>query len=447
MPGGPPVSGSGALFTGKARTFIVCVTLLGWGAFVFGVSGWTSKDLFFYCSYLYLGLLATGLRVRRSFRAETMPVQFLFVLVGLKELSLSELLLLAAATSMLEYFSKPKTRFLSPDALFHAAVMTLAAGSAWLVYRVSPAMQSTLTAPLVLMLGASVYFAVSTLPVAQAIALRDKASVRQLWQDLHLRSYPYYVVGAAMASIFQISERGFDWMAYLFALPVLYLLQRSYRLYIDRIQSEKAHAEQMAHMHLQTVEALATAVEAKDQLTHGHLLRVQLYSMELGKELKLNPADMEALRAASILHDIGKIGVPERILCKPAKLTAEEFERVKRHTRIGAEIIERVDFPHPVAPIVRAHHERWDGAGYPDGLRGEQIPLPARVLSVADFLDAVSTDRQYRQASSMDEALALVAADSGAAFDPSVVEALSRCLPDMLRIARESTPESPCREG
>ncbi len=426
-------------FTGKARTFIVCVTLIGWGVFAYGLSRWTSKDAFFFCSFLYLGMLATGLRVRHSFRAEAMPVQFLFVVVALKELSFSEMLLLAAAVSMLEHFSKPKTRLLSPDALFHAAVMTLAAGSAWLVYSTSPAIRSTLAAPLVLMLAASVYFAVSTLLAAQAIALRDKASVRRLWQDLHLQSYPYYVVGAAMASIFQISERGFDWMAYLFALPVLYLLQRSYRLYIDRIQSEKARAEQTASLHLQTVEALATAVEAKDQLTHSHLLRVQIYSMELGKELKLNPAEMESLRAASILHDIGKIGVPERILCKPGRLTADEFERVKRHTMVGAEIIERVDFPYPVAPIVRAHHERWDGSGYPDGLCGEQIPMPARVLTVADFLDAVSTDRQYRPASTMDEAFALVVADSGIAFDPRVVEALTRRLPDMVRIARERT--------
>lgn len=447
MPSGQPVPGAGVPFTGKARTFIVCVTLLGWGAFAFGVSGWTSKDVFFFCSYLYLGLLATGLHVRRSFRAEAMPVQFLFVVVALKELSFSEVVLLAAAVSMLECFSKPKTRFLSLDALFQSAVMTLAAGSAWLVYSVLPAMQSALAAPLVLMLAASVYFAVSTLLVAQAIALRDKVPVRSLWQDLYLRSYPYYVVGAAMASIFRISERGFDWMAYLFALPVLYLLKRSYRLYVDRIESEKARAEQTANLHLQTVEALASAVEAKDQLTHGHLLRVQIYAMELGKELKLNQAEMESLRAASILHDIGKIGVPERILCKPAKLTPEEFEQVKLHTMVGAEIINRVDFPYPVAPIVRAHHERWDGAGYPDGLAGEQIPLPARVLTVADFLDAVSTDRQYRPALSMDVALALVVADSGAAFDPRVVEALTRRLPDMLRIARERTAGAAVRKG
>ena len=290
MASGPPVPGVGVPFTSKARTYVVCITFLGWYTLAFGMSRWASNDLFFFCSYLYLGLLATGLRLRRSFRAEAMPVQFLFVVVALKELSFSEMLLLAAAVSMLEYFSKPKTRLLSLDALFHAAVMTLAAGSAWLVYSVLPAMQSALAAPLVLMLAASVYFAVSTMLVAQALALRDQAPVRSLWQDLYLRSYPYYVVGAAMASIFRISERSFDWMAYLFALPVLYLLKRSYRLYVDRIESEKARAEQTANLHLQTVEALASAVEAKYQLTHGHLLRVQIYAMEFGKELKLNQA-------------------------------------------------------------------------------------------------------------------------------------------------------------
>jgi diguanylate cyclase (GGDEF)-like protein/putative nucleotidyltransferase with HDIG domain len=437
----PPSAGASALFHGRARPFVAGVTLLGWGVFAYGQCGWESKDIVFYCSYLYLALLATGLRIRRTFRAGAVPVQFLFVLVALQELTLSEILLLAAASSLLECLSRPKMRFLSPEVWFHGAVMTLAAGSAWLVCGYLPAMRATVMTPLALMLAASVYFVTSTLPVSQAIALCQGSSLKSIWLDTHLRFYPYYVVGAAMASLFGITDRAFNWTAYLFALPVLYLLLRSYRLHVDRMQVEKARAERMADAHLQTVEALASAVKAKDQLTHGHLLRVQIYSLELGKELKLSKEEMESLRAASILHDIGKVGVPERILGKPAKLTPEEFARVKLHTIVGAEIVERIEFPYPVVPIVRGHHERWDGQGYPDGLSGESIPLAARVLSVADFLDATTSDRQYRSPAGMEAALAMVVAESGRAFDPRVVGALTRRFPDISRIARERSSE------
>jgi len=427
------------LFSGRARWFTACVTILGSIVFAAGLSSWSSNDLVFFCIYLYLTLLATGLRIRRAFHAQAVPVQFLFVLAALRELSFSETVLLAAASSLLEALIQTRTRLLKPDGWFRGAVMTLAAAAAWLVYHNLTAAWPAVAGPLVLMLAASAYFAASTWLVSQAMAFSANASVRAIWPELHLRSYPYYLVGATMASLFRFTDRSFNWMAYLFALPVLYLLLRSYRLHVDRLLAEKARAEKMADVHRQTVEALASAVEAKDQLTHGHLLRVQIYSLELGKALKLSKEQMESLRAASILHDIGKVGVPDRILCKPGKLTREEFERVKLHTEIGAEMLERVDFPYPVAAVVRAHHERWDGQGYPDGLEGEQIPLAARILAVADFLDATTSDRQYRLAASMDEALAMVSAQSGSAFDPRVVETLKEHLPEMLRLAWRQT--------
>src|SRR4029077_1764758 len=133
--------------------------------------------------------------------------------------------------------------------------------------------------------------------------------------------------------------------------------------------------------HLRTIEALALAIDAKDHTTHDHLERVQLYALQIGKDLKLSTDEMEALRAAAVLHDIGKLAVPEHIISKPGKLTRAEFERMKIHPTVGAEILERVEFPYPVAPIVAAHHEHWDGARYPNGLRGEQIPIGARILS------------------------------------------------------------------
>jgi putative nucleotidyltransferase with HDIG domain len=180
----------------------------------------------------------------------------------------------------------------------------------------------------------------------------------------------------------------------------------------------------MNALHLRTIEALALAIDAKDHTTHDHLQRVQLYAMEVGKDLGLTEAELDALRAAAVLHDIGKLAVPESIISKPGKLTPSEFEKMKIHPVVGAEILERVRFPYAVAPIVRSHHEKWDGSGYPDGLMGAQIPIGARILAAVDCLDALASDRQYRRALPLDEAMARVAAEAGTAFDPAVVRVL-----------------------
>src|SRR5258707_5068391 len=154
----------------------------------------------------------------------------------------------------------------------------------------------------------------------------------------------------------------------------------------------------MAGLHLRTIEALALAIVAKDYNTHSHLRRVELYAVEIGKELGLSDSELQALRAAALLHDIGKLAVPEHIISKPGRLSAVEFEKMKIHPVVGAEILEKVEFPYPVAPIVRSHHEKWDGTGYPAGLSGEDIPIGARILAAVDCLDALSSDRQYRRA-------------------------------------------------
>src|ERR1700686_4713228 len=182
----------------------------------------------------------------------------------------------------------------------------------------------------------------------------------------------------------------------------------------------------MANLHLRTIEALALAIEAKDHTTHEHLQRVRIYAIEVAKELGVKGPELEALHAAAILHDIGKLAVPEHIISKPGRLTPEEFEKMKIHTLVGAEILERVRFPYPVVPIVRAHHEKWDGTGYPMGLKATEIPLGARILSAVDYLDALASDRQYRRALPLQEVMQQLSAESGKAFDPKVVQVLEK---------------------
>src|ERR1700738_5457125 len=208
------------------------------------------------------------------------------------------------------------------------------------------------------------------------------------------------------------------------------------------VKAEKRHVEEVCELHRRAIEGLALAVDAKDHTTHEHLHRVRTYAMELGMEMGLSAAELDALRAAALLHDIGKLAVPDHIINKPGRLTPEEFEKMKIHPIVGAEILDKVAFPYPVAPIVRAHHERWNGEGYPDGLKGEQIPIGARILAAVDCLDALASDRQYRRALPLHEAMASVAAEAGKSFDPAVVKVLERRFLDLDQIACANMPSA-----
>jgi diguanylate cyclase (GGDEF)-like protein/putative nucleotidyltransferase with HDIG domain len=218
--------------------------------------------------------------------------------------------------------------------------------------------------------------------------------------------------------------------------------------------SEKTReADAMSRLHLATVEALATAIDAKDQTTHCHVRRVQIYAAGMGRVFNLSDREIEALKAGALLHDIGKLAVPDHILNKPGRLTAAEFDKMKVHTTVGAEILQRVDFPYPVVPIVRHHHEQWDGHGYPDGLKGDQIPMTARILSVVDCFDSVREDRPYRRGMTREEASALLLRGAGAHFDPKVVDKFLEHLPRFdteiaaLGLDQQSRSASDCETG
>ena len=195
---------------------------------------------------------------------------------------------------------------------------------------------------------------------------------------------------------------------------------------ITEMQSAEAerrrHVEEMAAIHMNTIESLAIAIDAKDQTTHGHVRRTQIYATEMGKLFNVSDSDLRALHAGALLHDIGKLAVPEYILNKPGKLTEAEFAKMKIHPTVGGDILKRVNFPYPVEDIVRYHHEKWDGSGYPKGLKGEQIPLIARIISVVDFYDATRCDRPYRKGMKREDSLGLLNSMVGTAFDAKVVK-------------------------
>jgi len=196
---------------------------------------------------------------------------------------------------------------------------------------------------------------------------------------------------------------------------------------VTRAQAERVrYVEEIAHLHMNTIESLAIAIDAKDQTTHGHVRRTQIYATEMGRLLKVTESELRALVAGALLHDIGKLAVPEYILNKPGKLTEAEFAKMKIHPTVGGDILKRVNFPYPVEDIVRYHHEKWDGSGYPKGLKAEKIPLVARIISVVDFYDATRCDRPYRKGMKREDSLALLNKMTGSSFDSKIVDLFSK---------------------
>ncbi len=408
----------------RARIFIGLVLSSGCLGIVGAFPEPVLRDLPRFLCYFLLALVSSGLKVSLPGVTGTMSVNFLFILMGVAELNLPQTLILGIGAATVQIFWHAKKTPKLVQILFNEGSIALAICMAFVAYRSPLAHAFGSSVPLMLITAASAYFVCNTFPVACIISLTEKKGLYQTWKNCYFWSFPYYMVGAALVCVITMINKNVGWQFSLLVLPVCYVIYRSYRLYLERLQTEKSHVEQMNSLHLRTIEALALAIEAKDHTTHEHLERVQHYATSVGKMLKLNDLELDALRAASVLHDIGKLAVPEHIISKPGKLTPQEFEKMKIHPVVGAEILERVDFPYPVAPIVRAHHEKWDGSGYPAGLKGKEIPIGARILSAVDCLDALASDRQYRRALNLDDAMAVVMGEAGKSYDPEVVSLL-----------------------
>jgi len=280
--------------------------------------------------------------------------------------------------------------------------------------------------------AATTYFMVNTVGVATAIALSTGESVRKVWNENFLWSAPSYFVGTSVAAVaaWITAEFPGKWLAPLAAAP-LYLTYRSYKVYLGRIEDEQRHVSEMADLHLATIEALALAIDAKDQTSQSHIRRVQLYAASVARAMGMSDKEVQGVKTAALLHDIGKLAVPEHILSKPGPLTPEEFDKIRAHPKVGADIVSSVPFPYPVAPLILSHHERWDGTGYPAGLRGTEIPLGARILSVVDYFDALVAERAYHRAMDSDAAVTLLQREAGTALDPVVVSTFIDLLPSL----------------
>ena len=423
----------------SANFFASAVIVIGALTIGLGLSQWRSADLARLATYVVITVVASRMRIQLPSIQGTLSVSFLFAFVGVLELSLAESILLGIVSVLSQSVFPKKSK--NYQIAFSVSNNCFAIAIVYALYAVLGSRFSTLGMPLILTVLTLSFFLLNTVPIAIAIGLTEGRNIVAIWKKNYLWSFPLYLVGACLAGLMHFASLELGWQVSLLLLPLVYLIYSSYSSYTGRLQDGKTHAEEMASLHLRTIEALALAIEAKDDSTHAHLQRIQIYVVELAKQLGLAPKEIEALRAAAILHDIGKLAVPEHISSKAGRLTPEEFEKMKIHPIVGAEILERVQFPYPVAPIVLAHHEKWDGSGYPYGLKGEQIPIGARILSVVDSLDVLSSDKQYRPALPLEDAVAYISRESGKSFDPKIVDLLKLRYLDLEELSKRSIPK------
>jgi putative nucleotidyltransferase with HDIG domain len=278
-----------------------------------------------------------------------------------------------------------------------------------------------------LVLFALAYFALNSGLIALRISLDRRTNAYVIWRSNFMWLSLNYFCGASVAVLLVGNNRTIDLRFVGVVVPLLLVLYFTFKTSMERVEDAYKHVEQINTLYLSTIETLAMAIDAKDQITHGHIRRVQSYAVGLARRVGVNDDKLiKAIEAAALLHDTGKLAIPEYILNKPGKLSPVEFEQMKHHASIGADILSAIDFPYPVVPIVRHHHENWDGTGYPQGLKGTDIPIGARILSVVDCFDALTSDRPYRPRLSDDMALQILRQRRGSMYDPLVVDTFFR---------------------
>ena len=406
----------------KMNSMLGLVVVAAVGSVIFSLR-FPLHDWVHFSVYLGMVILASGLRVRMPGGDSTISINLPFILLTVIDGSPFQALLIATVSVYLQC-TRPNTRFTFEQVAFNVANTIVSTVLAWWAYTLVLGALNQI--PAAVAAATVAYACVNILLVSPMICWATGHRVLDLLRETFQAAGPYYLFAGFMAAAVSLISAHYGWMSGLLLFPLVWACYRSVSMYVTRQEERKTHLEEIASVHLRTIEALAMAIEAKDENTHEHLCRVRVYVEEIGRELHLSGTEMKALQAGSLLHDIGKLAIPEHILTKPGKLNPEEFEKMKIHPIVGADILSRVGFPYPVVPIVRSHHERWDGEGYPDGLIREQIPIGARILSVVDCFDALTSDRPYRPALPISEAMKYVKEQAGIRFDPAVVDVLER---------------------
>ena len=419
-----------------ARLYVISVIVIGLALLVVSVPEIQLRQPLLFVALVVLSSATAALKVHLPLTTSgsTMSVSYAVDFASLLLLGPHETMLVAAGSAFSQCHLNRKERNPMYRTLFSAASLVITvqvAGLAFLLLGGTPS-HTPLTVARPLVGAATVYYLLNTGLIATAIALSTRTGLVATWHNNFLWSAPSYFVGASTAAIaaWFVEHAGY-WVAP-FTFAPMYLTYRTYKVYMGRIEDEQRHVQQTSDLHLATIEALARAIDAKDQTTQMHIRRVQMYAAGLARAAGLSESEIQGVKTAALLHDIGKLAVPEHILSKPGPLTQEEFQKIRIHPQVGAEIIAAVPFPYPVAPLILSHHERWDGKGYPQGIAGEAIPVGARILTIVDYYDAVTTERPYHKALTNESAMGLLRHEAGRALDPKLVPVFINMLPSLI---------------
>jgi diguanylate cyclase (GGDEF)-like protein len=417
-----------------ARVYIVAVIFAAVALLVTGLPSATFNRPLAFLGFLLLSSTAALLKVQIPLTASgsTMSVSYIADFASLLFLGPHETMVVATGGVLCQCLINGKERNPLHRTLFSVASLIITvegAGAAFRALGGSFNAMPLVATPVPLFGAAATYFLLNSGLIASAIALSTRNAIVKTWYGNFLWSAPSYFVGAASVALAESLVARFGlWVAPVTLAP-LFVTYQTYMLYMRRIERR---VRQSSDLHLATLEALTRAIDAKDQVTQLHPPRLPAYAVALARAAGIPESQIEGIHTAALLHDIGKLAVPEPILSKPGPLTPEEFQKIRIHPQVGAEIIATVPFPYPVAPMVLGHHERWDGKGYPNGLAGIDIPLGARILAVADCYDAVTSERPYQRALPHESAIALLHREAGHALDPELVNLFVDVVPALL---------------
>jgi diguanylate cyclase (GGDEF)-like protein len=361
-----------------------------------------------------------------------MSLSFMMNFAALLVIGVHEATLIAAAGAWSQSTFNVRGKNPLYQRLFNVAAVAISvAATGWMYVYSGGSAAAWLMAPeelMALAVALATHFLINSGLVAGAIALSAKQSFAKLWSDYFVSGWLNQLLGAAVAVVVArgIHQTRF-WLVPVTSLLV-YLTYRTYRTYHAKLEAEQQAVQQVSDLHEATLEALALAIDAKDKDSRTHMRRLQAFCVTLARAEGLGDEEVQAIKTAALLHDIGMLAVPQHILAKTARLSDEERRKLRIHPQVGADIIRDVPFPSPVAPIILAHHERWDGGGYPAGLKWEAIPLGARILAIADHFDELLSSRDI---GGLDEAVCILRGEAGHALDPHLVTRFISLLPKL----------------
>ena len=408
-----------------ARLFSTSVIVLGVVVLAAALVTWEVVFSVRYLMYFALALMAAGLKTGKPAFPGTLSIGYVFLLLGIIEFSLAETLLIGCATVTVQEFVERRRGQTLRSTLFQLGNVCIAVTAADLVFHYSWTPTSGSSPMIPLAASALVLFGMNTFPAAAYSALTQRSRIMAVWHECSFWTLPFYLSGAVVALMVSGINRTLGWDYGTASLPIVLFVCRVVRRYLDEVRHRDVYLDDLETRHYRVVEALGIAVEARKHSTYLQLKRTETYALGIAEELDLTGEELRSLRVSALVRDIGMLSVPEQITSKPGRLTAEEYEKMKSHAEIGADMLEQLQFAPSVVTAVRHHHERWDGEGYPDRVKESMIPIGARILAVADCFSSLLVSRPYRKAYSREDALSFIISQAGVAFDPGVAGVLA----------------------